>query len=194
MLEAGSALFCQTGPPAFANRALRRPAVHAGDSMPTVAGDDEVALNKELESVYGQIDPEKSLFIRNCHDWCSDKAFSFQTQIQRAAAIASPGNTAATEHYWITSFGSTVTGFQNNLLDQLELAAVVNRLDLATLNGDQWENAELRFVYAAKDPKVDFGMTLEFGLPSMDSPALRGVGKSMVRAFTLERAKFPGSA
>jgi hypothetical protein len=149
--------------PVFAARSIGPQAVPPGRMRASAAPASPVDL--ALEKIYNQIDPEKSIFVDDCADWCNDAQFSFEQQLLAAARLenaAAPGQVAAA---WKASLPAGLP------LDRLILAGIVNRLDLATHDGPggMWRNAELRFVYANPD-RNNFRLILEFVLQPMSDP------------------------
>jgi hypothetical protein len=175
-----AASVCIPGPrttiprPVFYARALATPAERVA-----ILGTDRIldnsALDTALANNYNGIDPEKSLFVDDCATWCADPAFSFATQFGVAANLAAPGNPSGVLSWWKTSAAAAIFDFTPDIADSLQLAGVVNRIDYATPTGPNgnWENAELRFVYAPPDDIVSFRLILEFVLHPMPDAVLR---------------------
>ena len=141
-----------------------------------------------LKETYENIYPEKSLFIHDCSLLCGVDEFSFSNRLSVAAKLVDPQNPQRIVSWWQTQM---LRDFSVNSSD-LEIAAVVNRLDFAKWNSStgNWENPELRFVYAPTNNNVKFRLILEFVLEPMDDPSLRRLAKDWYALSSLKGVPF----
>jgi len=180
----------KTTRPVFYARRLASPAERIS-ILRTVRILSSPVLDTALADFYNNIDPEKSLFIDDCADWCSDSAFSFATRFSVAATLASPENPDTVLPWWIQSASSAIPLLDPSIVNTLELAGVVNRIDYATANQDgTWSNVELRFVYAPPDNSVNFRLILEFTLHPLTDPDLRALAQDWYALSSLNGPAF----
>jgi hypothetical protein len=143
-------------------------------------------LKKALGTAYASIDPYRSLMIYDCTQgasWCNQSNFGLCPLLGDALGAAQ-AQTAG--KLWFQSIsgndnlGNDAQGWGGSLCGRsLTLLSVANRMDFAATddNGSNWHNAELRFVYAARQ---NFTLILEFVLPAMGWAEFQGLASEWV--------------
>jgi hypothetical protein len=145
------------------------------------------ALQNQLRSIYSTIDSKRSLLIHTHGDWSSEPLFSFQERMKRAGRIVSSQAAAGMQTRWRTQAASVIANLPQS---NLELAALVNRLDLATFQDDRWSGAEVRFVYADPNSEVKFRLILEFILPALPDTDFRALAAQWQSLSTVPQNNF----
>lgn len=144
-------------------------------------------LESQLAATYRDIRADRSLLLSDCgagSRWCGNPAFSFSSIFSIAAAAGGYQPQPAAQQWYASAAGEPTGSFVTEVapwkgwpLDgaPFQLLAIVNRIDLATWQGDrpdhpipQWTGAEVRFVYGRIPRGTDeniFTLILEFSLP-----------------------------
>lgn len=177
--------------------------LNRGFTLPPVPVVQTSQFDADIDHIYRDVIPGRSLLINDCKGFCDDAFFSFGRIVGQAARSVGMATPALAPKAWYDSVTQVVPGYRDHVRpwngkpeDQFQLLAVVNRLDFAgpTVSG-KWGLAELRFVYGARTtkPKPDpepFTVIVEFVLPDLPWNEFRAMAGGWHNLRTLQGDPF----